>query len=133
MAARNMPVGQGSRGGDTPGASAEVKPERDEIRSMWVLGARVTWVLFGPMVLMLICLGIISRGNGWLTVLDAAFAVVAALMILGRWVEYRSGTATTVTGQPATAAQYHRYMAGLPVAAVILWVAANVLGNHVLA
>jgi hypothetical protein len=112
--------------------SVEAKEKPGEIRSLSVLGARVTWFFLGPAALMLILVGIVSRGDGWLTALDAAFGVVVGLMILGRWVEQRSGAAMTVTGQPATVAQYRRYITRLPPAAVAVWVVANVLGNHIL-
>jgi len=111
-------------------SGAERKP--GEINSVAVLGARLTWVMLGPAALLLITWGIVSRGSGWLTVLDAAFGVVVGLMVLGRWVEQRSGVATTVTGEPATPEHLKRYMTILIPATAAAWIIANVLGNHVL-
>jgi ABC-type polysaccharide/polyol phosphate export permease len=102
------------------------------ITSLAVLGARLTWILLGPLVLLGITWGIVSQGTGWFTGLDAAFAVVVGLMVLGRWVEARSGTATTLTGEPASGAYFKRYVTILLPLAVVVWVAANVLGNHIL-
>jgi|GEM_PF-7108197 len=53
-------------------------------------------------------------------------------MILGRWVEFRSGTATTATGEPATVEHARRYTRVVVPTAACVWIAANVLGNHVL-
>lgn len=83
-------------------------PKPGEITSFAVLGARLTWILVGPLALLGIIYGIVSGGTGWLTGLDAGFAVVVGLMLLGRWVEQRSGTATTLTGEPATPEQLKR-------------------------
>jgi hypothetical protein len=53
-------------------------------------------------------------------------------MLLGRWVEHRSGTALTARGDIATDEHFRRYMITLPAGAAGLWIVANVLGNHVL-
>lgn len=100
--------------------------------SIWVLGARLTWVMAGPVALMGLTYAIVSRGTGWLTGFDAAFAIVAGLMLLGRWVEQRSGSATTIKGEPATLEQLKRYVTILLAVAVAVWIVANLLGNHVL-
>jgi divalent metal cation (Fe/Co/Zn/Cd) transporter len=102
------------------------------ITSLSVLGARLTWVILGPIAFVLLVVGIVQRGNGWLTGLDGLFGLVVGLMILGRWVEQRSGAATTLTGNPATLQQCKRYIAILSGVAVVTWTAANILGNHIL-
>lgn len=101
------------------------------ISSLGVLGARLTWILLGPLALAVITWGIVSRGNGWFTGLDAAFGIVVGLMLLGRWVEQRSGTATTLTGEPAAPEQFRRFMTLLPPLAAAVWIIANLAGNHV--
>jgi len=102
------------------------------ITSLSVLGARLTWVILGPIALALLAVGIVQRGNGWLTGLDGLFGLVVGLMILGRWVEQRSGAATTLTGQPATLDQCKRYTVILLVVAAVTWITANIIGNHIL-
>jgi hypothetical protein len=81
---------------------------------------------------MLLVVGIIQRGNGWLTGLDGLFGLVVGLMVVGRWVEQRSGAATTLTGKPATLHQCKRYTAVLLGVAATSWIVANVIGNHLL-
>ena len=111
-----------------PEKQADSKP----ISSLGVLGARLTWVILGPMALLGLTWGIASRRAGWLTGLDAAFGIVLALMLLGRWVEHRSGTGTTLTGEFATPEQFKRYMAYLPPLAVVAWIVAHIVGTYVL-
>ncbi|HEY3245302.1 MAG TPA: hypothetical protein VGM03_18325 [Phycisphaerae bacterium] len=103
-----------------------------EIRSLSVLLGRLMWIAFGPIALVLISLGIVTRGTGWLTALDLAFGVVVALMLLGRWAEHRSGVATRASGEPATDEDFRRYVRVFSAVALGIWVAANVLGNHLL-
>jgi hypothetical protein len=110
--------------------STPAKP--GEISSFWVLGARLTWVGVGPLALAGITYCIVSGGTGWLTGFDAAFGIVAGLMLLGRWVEQNSGSATTLTGEPATSEQLRRYVTILVPVTAAVWVIANVVGNHVL-
>ena len=116
----------------TPQLATHDTPKPGEIRSFAVFGARVTWVLAGPLALVLITYGIVSNGTGWRTGLDAVFGIVVGLMLLGRWVEHRTGAATALTGEPATPEQFKRYMTLLPPLAVAVWLIANVVGNHVL-
>ncbi len=103
-----------------------------ETGSIAMLGARLTWVIVGPLALLMVTLGIVSRGDGWLTILDVLFGVLVGAMFLGRWMEQRSGTALTIAGQPATVAQFKRYTALLLVCGSAVWATANLLGNHVL-
>jgi divalent metal cation (Fe/Co/Zn/Cd) transporter len=110
--------------------SGEGKPA--PISSFAVLGARLTWTAIGPLALVATLWGVASTHKGWLTPLDAVFALVVGLMILARWVEQRSGTATTMTGEPATAAQCKRYTVLLVVIAGVAWIAAKTVGGYLL-
>ena len=103
------------------------------LTSITALLGRLMWFFIGPAALIFITYGIVKGGTGWLTALDAAFFVVVALMIGGRWREQRSGSAITADGRPATWQHFRRYVLAVLPAAVAIWVAANVLGNHLLA
>ncbi|MBI4579743.1 MAG: hypothetical protein HY718_08580 [Planctomycetes bacterium] len=103
-----------------------------EITSLSVLAARLTWAFFGPLLLALLTYLIVARGNGWLTPYDAGFGALAGLMVLGRWIEYRSGSATTLTGAEAGGSHFVRYARRFAPLALLVWIAANVLGNYVL-
>lgn len=104
-----------------------------EITSVSLLLARLTWALAGPLALLGIAYGILSSGSGWLTGLDIAFAVVVGLMLLSRWLERRAGTLTTLSGQRARPDKHRRYTLGLVLVAALVWVGTNLVGNHVLA
>lgn len=101
-----------------------------EIESIFVLGARLTWVAIGPVALILATIGIARNPQGWFTYIDACFGAIVAIMLLGRWIEQRSGCAMTAQGAPATERDFHRYIAGLVGLAGAAWVAANVFANH---
>jgi len=101
------------------------------ISSLSVFAARLAWICIGPIVLVFTTYAIVAKGTGWLTRLDAFFGIVVGLMLLGRRVEHRSGSATTAMGEAATDAHFRRYMVGLPLVAAGIWIVANVLGNEV--
>ncbi len=101
------------------------------ITTVWVLAARVLWFAIGPIALFLITVRILGSDSGWFTVLDASFWALVVLMVWCRWCDQRSGMATTSFGEPATWADYHRYALLLPLVALVAWIAANALGNHV--
>jgi len=114
-------------------SSLESTPAKPgEISSLWLLGARMTWIMVGPIVLLAVTYGIVSGGTGWLTCLDVAFGIVAGLMLVGRWAEHRSGSATTSRGEPATPEHLKRYVTVLIPVMAAVWVIANLVGNHVL-
>lgn len=96
-----------------------------EITSLSVLGARLTWAALGPLVLLVMAGAVFSKAHSWFSALDVAYGVVVALMILARWVEQRSGSATTLTGEPATSRHFARYVAVLLPLAIVVWVVAH--------
>ena len=102
------------------------------VTSLAVLGPHLFWVVLGPLVLLLLLWGIAASGSGWVTVLDIAFFVVVALIILGRWLDQRSGQGTNSAGEQSTWRDFRRYARSLPIVAASAWIVANLLGNHVL-
>jgi len=105
--------------------------QRPVVTSAWLLGMRAVWMFLGPMALVIVSLGIVNSSTGWLTALDAGYFAFIALMIGCRWVEQKSGQATTATGEPATWSDFNRYVAALVPLAVVVWIVLNVIGNHV--
>jgi hypothetical protein len=92
----------------------------------------LVWLFLGPFALGLMLLGIMQSGSGWWTGLDLALLFVVAAMICARWIDQRSGQATTVYGEPSTWVDFRRYALTLPALAGAAWIVANVIGNHVL-
>lgn len=77
---------------------------------------RLLWVLVGPLGLLAGTLWIIQKGEGWLTAADLAYFLALGAMIVGRWLEHQ-GDIT-------------RYTLRLCVGGLVLWAAANAVGNY---
>jgi hypothetical protein len=103
------------------------------IRNFNVLAARLMWFLLGPAGLLFIVLGIVLNGKGWFFGLDLLLVAVVGFMILGRWVELRSGVATTVEGEPATIQHFKSYVPKLLLVVLGAWLCAKLVANYVLA
>jgi len=73
-----------------------------------------------------------SGSAGWLPLWDLLFLLIIPGLIVSRWVEQRSGAATTITGEPATPAHLRRYTRVVVPVALAAWLAANIVGNHLL-
>ena len=50
-------------------------------------------------------------------------------MLLGRWVEFRSGGARTADGEPAMPGHLRRYLFWTTIIGLTIWVAAGLIGN----
>lgn len=99
--------------------------------SLTVLGSHLTWLFFGPLILMLMLLGMAQSSTGWFGSLDAVYFGLVAVMGLARWLDQRSGKAVTTTGEPATWKQFRWYVILLPIVAGALWLVAKICGNYV--
>jgi hypothetical protein len=100
--------------------------------SAGILLCRLIWMLLGPLFLGLIAYRTVRQADGWFTGTDIAYAGILVAMIVGRWLEMRSGTAMTATGEPATMAQFKRYVVILLIVAALAWIIVKAVGNHVL-
>ncbi len=100
--------------------------------SIGLLCARLAWMLFGPLTLLLLTLSIVSSGAGWLTLVDGVFFLSLGAMLVGRWMEYRSGKGQTATGEPMNEADLRGHLLGAAAVGLFVWVAANAIGNHLL-
>jgi hypothetical protein len=104
----------------------------DTAPTLSALLSRVFWMLLGPLLLVVFAFQIINKGQGWFTPVDIAYLLVLGGMLLARWWEFRSGTAQTTMGEPATATDLRRYAITTVVVGLAVWIIANVFGNHVL-
>ncbi len=93
---------------------------------------RLMWIFIGPLSLAIIAYRTVKQGDGWLTPRDVAWVIILALMIGARWLEVRSGAGETAAGEPATMAHFKRYATVLVPVTAVLWIAAKIVGNHVL-
>jgi hypothetical protein len=58
---------------------------------------------------------------------------IVAKRAFGRYLEVRAGNPMKPDGDPATPADFRRYLLMVAVIGPLLWIVANVVGNHVLA
>ena len=83
--------------------------------------ARLLWIFVGPAVLFLLLIGVATRGGRELGALDLACLLVMLGMLAAHGYEFRQGTALTSTGEPATAADWRRYLIQTPLTVLVLW------------
>jgi hypothetical protein len=106
---------------DLPQTPAQ--PERVGSSALAALG-RLTWMLLGPMALLLATLSLFTRGRSTFGTADGAFFAALGAMLLGRWLDFRGGTPLTADGEPATAAHLRRFVLWTTVAGAAIWAAA---------
>ena len=92
----------------------------------------MTWQFLGPACLGVATAGIVRLGGGWATPNDAIFAVLVGVILPGRWMEMRSGTAMTAEGKPAKSSKFGRFVSVLMSMVLCIKVTATILGNHTL-
>src|SRR5262245_25953931 len=91
-----------------------------------VLG-RLTWLFFGPILLIFATLAIATRSTGGFSFSDLAYFLVLGAMLGGRGVEFRGGDPRTATGEPASRQHLRRYAVALTGVGLAVWVAATLL------
>lgn len=99
---------------------------------LYLLFARVFWFMLGPGILFLCVVNIVMSSSGWLTAVDIVFALVVAGMLLARWLEFRAGNPRRSDGQPAQPGDLPKYVIGTTATALVVWIAANLAGNHLM-
>ena len=103
------------------------------VTSLTIVLGRLFWMMIGPLALMLTIYFIVSSGTGWRTFADLLYFIILGGMILGKWLEFRGGNPQTSTGEPASPADLGRYIIMAVTIGPIVWVLANLVGNHLLA
>jgi hypothetical protein len=93
---------------------------------------RTLWLVIGPIVLFVLILLIVIRGTGWFTIEDSWYFATMGVMVLGRWMEIRTGFGRTAFCKPATTQHFRRYVALFVPWALLVWTTANIVGNHLL-
>lgn len=91
--------------------------------------ARLFWMFVGPALLFLLLTGVATRGGRELGAIDGACLLVTLGLLAARGYEFRQGTAQTSTGEPATAADWRRYMIQTPLVVLVLWGFAKLLAR----
>jgi|GEM_PF-4121640 len=73
---------------------------------------RLYWFAIGPMLLIMMLLGVINDEPERRVGYSLAYLVALALMPLSRWLDFRSGQALTGKGEPATWDHFRNYAIG---------------------
>lgn len=87
---------------------------------------RLTWMFFGPMLLVIVAFGIARKEQGFLSFADLAYFAVLGAMLAGRWVEFRCGDPQTADGEPATPEHLRRHTLAVSVIGLPVWGVATV-------
>jgi hypothetical protein len=125
-----MPSATEQLSSDPQSLGASVSPPSSQTTLVLALFGRLTWMMFGPISLAVTTFLVVSKGGGWFTPADFAHFAVLGAMLLGRCLEFGGGNPQTAEGQPATRAHLRRYLLVAGVIALVVWVAANIVGNH---
>lgn len=101
--------------------------------SQLVLIGRVTWMMFGPAILLICAIMIVgSPGTGWKTGADIVYLFGLLATIGGRWIEHLGGNPRNAMGEPSTDRELRRYIIATAIAGTAIWVAANIVSNYLL-
>lgn len=86
---------------------------------------RLCWSLIGNVALLLTAATIANHWGTFLSLADAVFAGLVALVIFIRYYDIVHCNGLTATGEPATIRNWGNYAIGLSAASVVLWGAAH--------
>ena len=92
--------------------------------------ARLFWIFFGPLLIILLTGHIALDGTGWHTSADYVFFLILGGIVFARWFEFREGNAMTATGESATHADVTRFTWIVAIAGTCVWILANAFGNR---
>lgn len=87
--------------------SESSQPQYDSLFRL--ITERLYWFAIGPMLMILMLLGVINDEPERRIGYSIAYLVALAGLPISRWLEMRSGKAVTAAGQPATWAHFRKY------------------------
>lgn len=102
----------------------ENEPQYDSLFRLLV--ERLYWFAIGPLLLILMLLGLLNDEAGRRVGYNVAYLVALAGIPVSRWLEMRGGRAVTADGKPATWTDVRNYVLLSVSVALVALVAANV-------
>lgn len=96
-----------------------------------VVLSRIFWMLFGPLMLVLLLYRTAERGAGWVTPTDIAYCVVLISLPLARWREFLGGDPRTSTGEPADLGHFRKYAVVTILVGVAAWMVTKLFAGTV--
>lgn len=106
-------------------------PDNQPIRLLRVLFARVFWCFAGPSLLAMWAIRIATKHDGWFAPLDIGFLASLALVIGARWYCFSANDYTDAQGNVSSIRQLRDYTRHWIIGGVLVWIAANLIGNVV--
>lgn len=100
--------------------------------SLSVVLCRIFSMFMGPLMLVVLTMKILTSQIGWATETDGLFGLTVGGLILARWIEFRLDDPRANFGVPARAREFRQYAIQTILVTGLIWLAANILGNHVL-
>jgi hypothetical protein len=88
---------------------------------------RLTWMLFGPLMLFLSALFVFRARGSFPAGPDLAYLAVLGVTLLARYLDFRGGDPLTATGEPATPGHLRRYLLVAGFLGVALWAGLHLL------
>jgi len=82
------------------------------------------------MALLILAIAIAEKRQGWLGAASLLFLIMLVVTLLARWIDFRSGHATTADGQPATAADLRRFTITTALVGMGVWLVCNWIGQR---
>jgi hypothetical protein len=86
---------------------------------------RLCWMVFGPLLMLISFMVIVSTPQWTFGLSDALMASGAMLSVATRYLDIHSFQGQTANGEPATGHVFRRYLVGLSTLVVAMWVAAQ--------
>jgi len=93
------------------------------VTTVTALVTHVIWFFVGPIAILLMLWALLDTGSPTVSSYDLVFFGLVAMTVGCRWLEQRSGQATTVEGTPATWNDFRAYLIGFPIVALTAWLA----------
>lgn len=118
-------AGAPSAAGDEQAAGKD----RTVVTSFVAVGAHLFWIFVGPVVLALLLISIALSRTVAFSMADIGYFLVAGAVLACRWIDQRTGQATTGTGERATWADFRRYAIRLPPAAFGIWILVKLMAG----
>jgi hypothetical protein len=88
-------------------SSPNTEPQYDSLFRL--ITERLYWFAIGPMLLILLLLGVINDEPHRRIYYSLAYLIVLAGLPLSRWLDLRGGQAQTADGHPATWTHFRKY------------------------
>jgi hypothetical protein len=93
---------------------------------------RLAWMLVGPLILFVVTLSLFKKRDSFWDPSDLGYFVCLFAIVVGQWIEFRSGSGLTADGEPVNARQVRRFTVAATVLGLAVWTAVTLFRVFVL-